>query len=395
MRQQLASFGAADYVLEQSKPGADQSALPGPTPIAEVVARIEAFRARREAQSEAAMLKRASLEPASHFQYQTDAEGVICDVNGVPPHSLIGLSIAQPAQDWLCGVDGHAAGAFLRRRMFADARMTVAGKGVVAGEWLITGTPLFDEGSGQFLGYRGSARRPLRHERARSEGEGALPAETGIRELIHELRTPLTAVIGFAEMIAQQMVGPVDAAYRAHARAIHSNGETLLHHIDALREAHILAQKNSVVTSFDMAALLTKVSHRFVADTDARKLRLVIESNAGATLVLCNREACEHLVDRLIAYLIASALPETEVRLFLQQREAKIILIAERQVSSMSEAEPSDAGPFALRLLALAAQAARVGFENQLWQLHIILHAAPAEQDFTPVVTPLGNDQRS
>lgn len=59
------------------------------------------------------------------------------------------------------------------------------------------------------------------------------PAETGrrsfLRTVSHELRTPLNAVIGFSEIIARELHGPIgDPRYVEHARMIRESGLDLL-----------------------------------------------------------------------------------------------------------------------------------------------------------------------
>jgi two-component system cell cycle sensor histidine kinase PleC len=52
--------------------------------------------------------------------------------------------------------------------------------------------------------------------------------------LSHELRTPLNAIIGFAEVMAGGVMGPLDARYRSYAGDIHSSGLHLLSLINDL-----------------------------------------------------------------------------------------------------------------------------------------------------------------
>jgi two-component system, cell cycle sensor histidine kinase PleC len=52
--------------------------------------------------------------------------------------------------------------------------------------------------------------------------------------LSHELRTPLNAIIGFAEVMAGGLMGPLDARYRGYAGDIHSSGLHLLSLINDL-----------------------------------------------------------------------------------------------------------------------------------------------------------------
>lgn len=44
----------------------------------------------------------------------------------------------------------------------------------------------------------------------------------------HELRTPLNAIIGFSEILAKEVFGPLEARYREYSRDIHHSGQHLL-----------------------------------------------------------------------------------------------------------------------------------------------------------------------
>jgi signal transduction histidine kinase len=55
-----------------------------------------------------------------------------------------------------------------------------------------------------------------------------------LRELVHEIKTPLNAIIGFAEIIDGQYLGPADHRYRARAGEIVGEARLLLTAIDDL-----------------------------------------------------------------------------------------------------------------------------------------------------------------
>src|SRR3546814_15906032 len=95
--------------------------------------------------------------------------------------------------------------------------MILEGTPADAGEWRFSALPWFEPATGQFRGYRGSARRPQRNEtpygrRAEDFGGGA---GDSIRQLIHELRSPLNPLSGFAQILTGQMFGPVTKGYLA------------------------------------------------------------------------------------------------------------------------------------------------------------------------------------
>ncbi|ANK81918.1 MAG: hypothetical protein TEF_14780 [Rhizobiales bacterium NRL2] len=57
-----------------------------------------------------------------------------------------------------------------------------------------------------------------------------------LANMSHELRTPLSAIIGFADIMADRLLGPVghDGAYDEHARAIRDAGRHLLQLVDQI-----------------------------------------------------------------------------------------------------------------------------------------------------------------
>jgi signal transduction histidine kinase len=102
----------------------------------------------------------------------------------------------------------------------------------------VSGIPLFD-GTGQFIGYRGTGRDITADVLAAHELEAAKEhAETANRiksefltNMSHELRTPLNAVLGFSELIRDQAV---DANASEYATEINRAGRHLLDMINDL-----------------------------------------------------------------------------------------------------------------------------------------------------------------
>jgi signal transduction histidine kinase len=322
VEQALASFGSADFALSgtvaQAAPAA-QSAAPlpdssGETQIRELVARIENFRRQREA-SVAQPLAAAAPAQAEEFQWESGADGIIIWVEGAPRGPLIGQSIASIAERGQFGVDGQAAGAFEKRAPFRDARFSVAGSGAASGDWRISGVPFFDPVHGNFLGYRGSARRPRVDEvapAAHPARDGLfgtnLPADS-LRQLIHELRTPLNAIVGFAEMIDGQYMGPAAATYRGRAAEIMEQASRLLSAVDDLDTAARLETRRISVdeASVDAVALLCRLHDAYERVARQRGSRIAIEIEHNLPPARVELGTAERMFARMLAATIGLA----------------------------------------------------------------------------------------
>lgn len=317
----LGRFGAADMILESPVAVAnDAEAAPpprapepeaapdeqgDPAQIRRLVERIEAFRKRRTAESPGDQPK------IEEFRFETGRDGVIRWVEGAPRGPVIGQSIAFSADALDFGVDGHAAGAFRRRAPFRDARLTVAGEGPAAGAWRISGVPFFAEDDGRFAGYRGMARRPERGEEAAAEpglfGSGIAP--DSLRQLIHELRTPLNAIAGFAQMIEQQLLGPLPDAYRGRARMIAAEASRLLDSIDDLDTAARAESDRLDLAAdrVDAADLLARLHDGYVAQAEKREVTLAIRIEQGLPAIDADPIATERMIERLLAATVGLA----------------------------------------------------------------------------------------
>ncbi len=316
----LAGFAAGDFALsgEVEAPRADEGLSPAAerseAQIRDLVARIENFRRRRDSAGAAEAAVPAAVE---EFQWETGPDGVILWVEGAPRGPLVGHSIASIAERGQYGVDGQAAGAFEKRAPFRDARFSVPGAGAASGDWRISGVPFFDAAQGNFLGYRGSARRPrldeVAHGAAPSDAPAGLfgtdlPADS-LRQLIHELRTPLNAIIGFAEMIDGQYMGPAALSYRSRAADIMDQANRLLSAVDDLdTAARIETQRLQLSeSSVDAVALLCRLHDAYERVARQRGSRIVIEIERDLPDAKVEMDAAERMFARMLAATIGLA----------------------------------------------------------------------------------------
>jgi signal transduction histidine kinase len=315
----LATFGASDFAISgtiEEGSALLPQAEHGEAQIRDLVARIEAFRRQRESMPQLAVAREETRKVDS-FHWETGPDGIIIWVEGAPRGPLIGQSIASIADRGQFGVDGQSAGAFEKRSPFRDARFTVPGSGMASGDWRISGVPFFDQGQGNFLGYRGTARRPRVDEVARSERTSPestglfgtdLPADS-LRQLIHELRTPLNAIVGFAEMIDGQYMGPAPSSYRSRAADIMNQATRLLSAVDDLDTAARIETSRLALdeSSVDAVALLCRLHDAYERVAEQRSSRIAIEIEKGLPPAKVELGVAERMFARMLAATIGLA----------------------------------------------------------------------------------------
>jgi len=272
--------------------------------IAELVDRIEAFQRERETGARPAR----PAPPTDAFRFETDVEGTIRWLDASPRGAVIGLSLAHGTAGSAAQFDGVAAGAFRHRTAFIDARLGIAGTSALAGDWRVSGVPVFDSATGRFTGFRGTARRPRIDETAagrRGRGSGA---SEGLRRLVHELRTPTNAIAGFSELIESEMLGPVGKVYRDRARAIRSSTADLITAIEDLDlaariEGDALELRPAQVP---LAPLLTRIVGDLTPLAELRGCAIDLSAADAELTIACDDIAVERLLGRLLAVLVSA-----------------------------------------------------------------------------------------
>ncbi len=234
-----------ESVLEpQAKPEQELAdtgpALAEPS-IGEMLSRIERLQQRRAPQQQPASSaapeppppqprreERAGDKDARLFEWESDASGHIAWVEGAPRGIFVGRPLSGNGGGLL---ERDVAARLVRHHPFADA--PVALSGLFAGTWEASGRPAFDPATGRFIGYRGLARRTDEAAPA-ADRKKREPDLDALREMVHEIKTPLNAIIGFAEIIDGQYLGPAHRLYRERAASIVAQARQLLAAVEDL-----------------------------------------------------------------------------------------------------------------------------------------------------------------
>ena len=310
----------------EPEPAVEAAPAPAPTPappqpahvgpaapipsISEVLSRIEHLRqerqfARPQPELQTVTAPRGATDgPSPLFRWECGPSGEIAWVEGVPRGPMIGRSLSTPGEH--NGVDQRIQRAFAVRAPFRDAVLTVSGEGPASGDWKLSGVPAFEPADGRFAGYRGVGIRT-----SQEEAEVLAPAEEepldegALRELIHELRTPLTAIIGFAEIIDGQYLGPADHSYRERAAEIVAQARLLL---SAIEDLDIAAQLRSSAAamegSTDLNQLILDLAPDLKDRATFRGAKLDIVPSRSPAICSLDRLVLERLMRRFCSALI-------------------------------------------------------------------------------------------
>lgn len=228
-------------------PAAGEQGRVIPWPLIPVLS--ERQRAQEPARASTAM--EDIVRAAADWCWETDRLGHFTFVDApdtdLRPDGLNGL-IGQSLFEWLSDSQVLSAVqlAYMRHAPFR-AQMVHIERGAASGFWSLAGVPVFEDASGQFQGYRGTAvavpyelahRIPAAPAARANDGAPADdPSVDRMYVLAHELRSPLNAILGFAQMIEREALGAVGDSYRAQACGILSAGGRLLHLVEEFLDA--------------------------------------------------------------------------------------------------------------------------------------------------------------
>lgn len=152
--------------------------------------------------------------------------------------------------------------------------------------------------------------------------------------ITHELRTPLNSVIGFAELLKDEVPGPLNATQAQFAADILAGGQRLLMLVEAILEMSRLDAADRVLARepVDIGALLEErvAAHRKAAASGSITMRLDVAPDAGSLAL--DPRALRRMMDVLLDNAIKF------------NREGGAVAVSARRASGALEISVADTG---------------------------------------------------
>ncbi|WP_374405195.1 histidine kinase dimerization/phospho-acceptor domain-containing protein [Pelagerythrobacter sp.] len=316
--------------------------------------------------------------PLAGFAFTTDGEGRI---DWAEPHvapMVVGTVLA----------DAAFRKALREWRRVERMPVELRGASLVAGHWVVDAAPRFTVPSGRFYGMAGKLRRPpVRAAAAVADTEGEADR---IRQLLHELRTPVNAIQGFAEVIQQQVFGPVPHEYRALAAAIAGDAARMLAGFDELDRLARLETGaiEPLEGDCDFALLCRALAGQLEPVLAPRMSGFEIDIPKGPAVVPLALREGEALAWRLLATLATAVGTGESLPLVLRREAGHLTLTAGVPAALADEEDVFAAAPrpssgalsagmfgagFALRLARAEARAAGGDLSHTRGELRLVL----------------------
>jgi signal transduction histidine kinase len=180
--------------------------------------------------------------------------------------------------------------------------------------------------------------------------------------LVHEIKTPLNAIIGFAEIIDSQLLGPADRRYRERAAGIVAQARLLLSAIDDLDfAAKIHSSGGGAGRRVDLGDLLERIAGSVREMAEQRGASIEIAKTPRMASAAVEPELADRLIFRLCSAVIERADRGERLRLSLDQaadqcsfsvsRPAALRSLSDAQLFDPSSGESGAASAVSLRLV--------------------------------------------
>jgi signal transduction histidine kinase len=161
-----------------------------------------------------------------------------------------------------------------------------------------------------------------------------------LRETIHEIKTPLNAIIGFAEIIDGQYLGPAHRTYRHRAAEIVSQARILLAAIEDLDfAARVQTGSAQHKDPVDLGQILPPLIEELAERALARNVQLRVAPIADQPPWSRDRGLAARLLRRLLGAVIDSASAGEAIKVEVHEERGRCLVSVTRPVSTVNLTE--------------------------------------------------------
>ena len=215
---------------------------------------------------------------------------------------------------------------------------------------------------------------------AKDQAEVASRAKSEFLAMVsHELRTPLNAVIGFSEILTNEMFGPVgDERYTGYAADIRSSGLHLLSLInDILDLSKVEANSFELVEeALDVRALVDETMHLVEAKAKAGGIRLISGLQPNLPALFADKRAFKQVILNLLSNAVKFTPPSGHVSVSANENDSGefAIVIVDTGIGIAEEDQERILKPFTQADSSLARKYEGTGLGLPLTKSLIELH---------------------
>lgn len=163
----------------------------------------------------------------------------------------------------------------------------------------------------------------------------------------HELRTPLNSIIGFAELMKDEQLGPVgNERYRGYIRDIHDSGIYALSIVNDLLDISKIRSGEVELnfTAVDVKEVIAESVQSMQPQAQRRRVLLRTSFADGLPQVLADRRSVRQIILNLVSNAIKFTMPGGQVIVSVLQTESGGVRIRVRDTGiGMSKTEVADA----------------------------------------------------
>jgi signal transduction histidine kinase len=153
-----------------------------------------------------------------------------------------------------------------------------------------------------------------------------------LRMISHELRTPLNSIIGFSEVLRQQLRGPLGAPeYMEYADIIGMSGNKMLRMVNQIVE---IVRLESDAADLDLRpepldSLVEDVLHSLAPEAEALGVRLLVEGAASMPWIQADARGLKTVLINLLQNAMVQTPPEAPVVVRARQAGPRVLIEVE------------------------------------------------------------------